>query len=472
MVKEEINLELLSRYLDEDLPEEEQKKVERLVAHSPEARRQLEAMRRMLETLGRLPDHGPPPGFMERLEQRLPPKKIRLKDWLTLGFLPVPVRALAVVLIITAGSIIALRSQKDTGRLESLLSTDEGVSITREDSALREQKTVEEPPAAPALGLGYTRGIEKSGAARSLEPESLADSAPVEDAWFYQKEQMKESVKAEQDPAMPGMPGIGAPRQEMRGKRDEILSRQRAAPQREEFSHSAPQVAPQEQQILLESARRADPDARIESNNIDSKGVGKALSTPGREDSRDLEYSEESAERMPAAAAQSTVPASPPATGRDEDLDAFGSDASAEVITIRSATPAEMFSKVSEWLKKEGKTLERDSSDNQEGSYQLVFLTTPEEARAIRQKKADFFQGNDFFPVASTMSEGDIHQAREEKDQDRYMMYDSVSESSATELVRWATSHYSRQVTPLAFGLADTASVPLEKVILIFKPFQ
>jgi hypothetical protein len=286
-------------------------------------------------------------------------------------------------------------------------------------------------------------------------------------------------VKAEQDPAMPEMPGRGAPRQEMQVKRDEEnLSRQRTAPQREEFSHSAPQVPPQEQQILLESARRAVPDARIESNNIDSKDVGKVLSTPGRGDSRDLEYSddleysEESAERMPASAAQTTAPASSTGAQQAGELYIFSSDATEKVITIKSASPAETFSEVSEWLRKQGRTLEMEPSDRKEGHYRLVFLATPEETKAIQQEKADYFQKEvtAYSPVPNTLSEGDIQRAREEKDRDRYMMYDSVSESSATESVRGATVLYSREPTPPAFGLAEVGSATLEKVILLFEP--
>ena len=52
-----IDPELLSRYIEGEVSEEEKRDVEATLAVSAEARGQLETLRKMLVTLGRLPDH-------------------------------------------------------------------------------------------------------------------------------------------------------------------------------------------------------------------------------------------------------------------------------------------------------------------------------------------------------------------------------------------------------------------------------
>jgi hypothetical protein len=95
--------EQLSRYIEGELNEDETRRVETILAESAEARAQLESLRKMLMTLGRLPDLAPPPDFLGNLEQKLAHRRSfwkRLAGWLQLRPLPVPARAAVFATVI------------------------------------------------------------------------------------------------------------------------------------------------------------------------------------------------------------------------------------------------------------------------------------------------------------------------------------------------------------------------------------
>ncbi len=103
MSNRKIAPEQLSRYIEGELNEDETRRVETILAESTEARAQLESLRKMLMTLGRLPDLAPPPDFLGNLEQKLAHRRSfwkRLAGWLQLRPLPVPARAAVFATVI------------------------------------------------------------------------------------------------------------------------------------------------------------------------------------------------------------------------------------------------------------------------------------------------------------------------------------------------------------------------------------
>lgn len=103
MSNRKIAPEQLSRYIEGELNEAETRQVETILAESAEARAQLESLRKMLVTLGRLPDLAPPPNFLGNLEQKMAHRRsfwTRLAGWLQLRPLPVPARAAVFVTVI------------------------------------------------------------------------------------------------------------------------------------------------------------------------------------------------------------------------------------------------------------------------------------------------------------------------------------------------------------------------------------
>ena len=102
----------------------------------------------MLVTLGRMPDLAPPPGFLQRLDERIANRRSgwqRLLDWLVLKPLPVPARASVFVLIITVGAIGLMN----------------GGRWTRQEEKSSYMKIAKELP-APTKGLGYLGKDEKA----------------------------------------------------------------------------------------------------------------------------------------------------------------------------------------------------------------------------------------------------------------------------------------------------------------------
>lgn len=108
MSQPHFDAEKLSEYLEGELESAEAESLERHLAQCAQCREQLSEFRRMLKTLGRLPDVAPSAGFLTRLENRLEPRAgfmSRLGNLLTLTGLPFPARAGAVAVVLLAGTI-------------------------------------------------------------------------------------------------------------------------------------------------------------------------------------------------------------------------------------------------------------------------------------------------------------------------------------------------------------------------------
>lgn len=98
--------EQLSRYIEGELSPPEAQEVSRHLEQCGRCREQMESLRRMLATLGRLPDLAPSAGFLARLEERIASRRSlwhRLAEGLSLGFLPLPARAAALAVVLLAG---------------------------------------------------------------------------------------------------------------------------------------------------------------------------------------------------------------------------------------------------------------------------------------------------------------------------------------------------------------------------------
>ncbi|HEQ60156.1 MAG TPA: hypothetical protein ENN74_00950, partial [Firmicutes bacterium] len=108
MSRSHFSMEQLSRYIEGELSPPEAQEVSRHLERCGRCREQMESLRRMLATLGRLPDLAPSAGFLARLDERIASRRTlwhRLAEGLSLGFLPLPARAaaLAVVLLVGVG---------------------------------------------------------------------------------------------------------------------------------------------------------------------------------------------------------------------------------------------------------------------------------------------------------------------------------------------------------------------------------
>jgi anti-sigma factor RsiW len=103
--------ELMSAYLDEELDAEGKRKLEAMLASSPEAQRELDGLQSLLRLVKNLPEEQAPPDFYEKVA-----KKIRRRKWLRgeyLIALSLPFQILNV-LVILAVAVVYMMLHLDT----------------------------------------------------------------------------------------------------------------------------------------------------------------------------------------------------------------------------------------------------------------------------------------------------------------------------------------------------------------------
>jgi anti-sigma factor RsiW len=113
MVSKESSAEMLSAYLDEELEDGEREALEDLLRDSPEAREELDDLRRIVSLVGNLPAVEAPPDFYEKLSKRLRRKQLLRPDnpLLTLISLPFQVLSILVILAVAALYMMAQLEQ-------------------------------------------------------------------------------------------------------------------------------------------------------------------------------------------------------------------------------------------------------------------------------------------------------------------------------------------------------------------------
>lgn len=107
--------ELLSAYLDEEIDAESKRKLEAMLASSPEAQKELSGLQSVLRLVKALPEEQAPPDFYEKVA-----KKIRRRKWLRgeyLVALSLPFQILNVVVILAVAVVyMMLHLDIDTGK--------------------------------------------------------------------------------------------------------------------------------------------------------------------------------------------------------------------------------------------------------------------------------------------------------------------------------------------------------------------
>ena len=97
--------ELMSAYLDAELPADEAEAFERHLEESPEARAELEDLRKMLQLVKALPEVDAPEDFYEKVSRKIRRRSILQPDGLALSLVSLPFQVLSILVILTAAAL-------------------------------------------------------------------------------------------------------------------------------------------------------------------------------------------------------------------------------------------------------------------------------------------------------------------------------------------------------------------------------
>ena len=105
--------ELMTAYLDAELGEEEVEEFERHLAESPEARAELEDLRKMMQLVRALPEVDAPSDFYEKVSRKLRRRAILDPDALASSAITLPFQVLSILVVLTAAALYMMAQLDD-----------------------------------------------------------------------------------------------------------------------------------------------------------------------------------------------------------------------------------------------------------------------------------------------------------------------------------------------------------------------
>jgi anti-sigma factor RsiW len=127
--------ELMTAYLDDALEAGEAESFEKWLEDSPDARREVESLQKILSIVRELPDVEAPPDFYEKLSKKLRRRRANAQTSVGLVSLPVQVLSILVIMMIAA-TYLMLEIER------------EGAQIEKDPSAAEVQEQAEREQAA------------------------------------------------------------------------------------------------------------------------------------------------------------------------------------------------------------------------------------------------------------------------------------------------------------------------------------
>ena len=101
----ESSAELMTAYLDAELDPAESEAFESFLADSPEAQRELEDLRLMVQLVGKLEPALAPPDFYEKLNRKIRRRQAFERDSGLLGLLTLPFQVVCIIVILTVAAM-------------------------------------------------------------------------------------------------------------------------------------------------------------------------------------------------------------------------------------------------------------------------------------------------------------------------------------------------------------------------------
>jgi anti-sigma factor RsiW len=111
------NAELMTAYLDDALEAGDAESFKKYLDASPEARREVEDLQKILSVVRELPDVEAPPDFYDKLSKKLRRRRAGADGSLSLVSLPFQVLSIMVILVIAA-TILMLEIERENAQIE------------------------------------------------------------------------------------------------------------------------------------------------------------------------------------------------------------------------------------------------------------------------------------------------------------------------------------------------------------------
>lgn len=97
--------ELMTAYLDAELPAHEAEEFESMIADDPAARSELEELRKVMALVASLPDVEAPPDFVEKVARRVRRRQLLAPEGALLGLISLPFQVLSMIVILAAAAL-------------------------------------------------------------------------------------------------------------------------------------------------------------------------------------------------------------------------------------------------------------------------------------------------------------------------------------------------------------------------------
>jgi anti-sigma factor RsiW len=111
------NAELMTAYLDDALESGDAESFQKYLDDSPEARREVEDLQKILSVVRELPDVEAPPDFYDKLSKKLRRRRAGPDGTLSLVSLPFQVLSILVILVIAA-TFLMLEIEREDAQIE------------------------------------------------------------------------------------------------------------------------------------------------------------------------------------------------------------------------------------------------------------------------------------------------------------------------------------------------------------------
>lgn len=115
---QDTSAELMTAYLDAELPADEAAAFEEQLANDPETRSEVEMLRKMMSLVQGLPEVQAPPDFYEKVARRVRRRQLLPETNWSLVSLPFQVLSIIVILVVAALYMMAQLEQRPTGTME------------------------------------------------------------------------------------------------------------------------------------------------------------------------------------------------------------------------------------------------------------------------------------------------------------------------------------------------------------------
>lgn len=112
------NAELMTAYLDDTLEAGEAESFEKWLEDSPDARREVESLQKLLSVVRDLPDVEAPPDFYEKVSKKLRRRRAGAEG-VSVGLISLPFQVLSIIVImVIAATYLMLEIERDAAQIE------------------------------------------------------------------------------------------------------------------------------------------------------------------------------------------------------------------------------------------------------------------------------------------------------------------------------------------------------------------